>query len=206
MPHLFLQLQNASHQFYPSVWVHLDFLVNGNSRSTSEHSEKYTCQALEVERRANLESGPSTEEDSPHGPTGWSSVRGKSLGTTRESRVLMRNRLKVGIFDHTGKRLSNNGDAPGATKDVHAMNEVIIHRGRDPHLAIVDVFVGGRFLTEAVADGMIISTPTGSTAYSLSSGGRYNTPYCAVLASDTHLSTKLELSGPLCYRQALRSH
>lgn len=125
----------------------------------------------EVERRANLESGPSTEEDSPHGPTGWSSVRGKSLGTTRESRVLMRNRLKVGIFDHTGKRLSNNGDAPGATKDVHAMNEVIIHRGRDPHLAIVDVFVGGRFLTEAVADGMIISTPTGSTAYSLSSGG-----------------------------------
>lgn len=51
------------------------------------------------------------------------------------------------------------------------MNEVIIHRGVNPHLAIVEVFVGGRFLTEAVADGMIISTPTGSTAYSLSSGG-----------------------------------
>jgi len=54
---------------------------------------------------------------------------------------------------------------------LHAMNEVIIHRGRDPHLAVVEVFVGGRFLTEAVADGMIVSTPTGSTAYSLSSGG-----------------------------------
>lgn len=51
------------------------------------------------------------------------------------------------------------------------MNEVIIHRGRDPHLAVVEVSVGGRFLTEAVADGMIVSTPTGSTAYSLSSGG-----------------------------------
>jgi NADH kinase len=51
------------------------------------------------------------------------------------------------------------------------MNEVIIHRGKDPHLAVVEVYVGGRFLTEAVADGMIISTPTGSTAYSLSSGG-----------------------------------
>jgi len=51
------------------------------------------------------------------------------------------------------------------------MNEVILHRGRDPHLAIIEIYVGGRFLTEAVADGMIISTPTGSTAYSLSSGG-----------------------------------
>ena len=51
------------------------------------------------------------------------------------------------------------------------MNEVIIHRGKNPHLAVVEVFVGGRFLTEAVADGMIVSTPTGSTAYSLSSGG-----------------------------------
>lgn len=125
----------------------------------------------EVERKANLETAKPTEETTPSGPTGWSSIRGKSLGSAREARVLMRNRLKVGIFDATGKRLSNNGDVPGATKDVHAMNEVIIHRGRDPHLAIVDVYVGGRFLTEAVADGMIISTPTGSTAYSLSSGG-----------------------------------
>ena len=125
----------------------------------------------EVERKANLESAPSTEEITSHGPTGWSSIRGKSLGTAREARVLMRNRLKVGIFDAAGERLSNNLNVPGATKDVHAMNEVIIHRGRDPHLAIVDVFVGGRFLTEAVADGIIISTPTGSTAYSLSSGG-----------------------------------
>jgi NADH kinase len=125
----------------------------------------------EVERKANLETATSTEETMPSGPTGWSSIRGKSLGTAREARVLMRNRLRVGIFDAAGKRLSNNGDIPGATRDVHAMNEVIIHRGRDPHLAIVDVFVGGRFLTEAVADGMIISTPTGSTAYSLSSGG-----------------------------------
>jgi NADH kinase len=51
------------------------------------------------------------------------------------------------------------------------MNEVAIHRGKQPHLAVIEVYVGGRFLTEAVADGMIVSTPTGSTAYSLSSGG-----------------------------------
>ena len=107
------------------------------------------------------------------GPTGWSSIRGKSMGSTRSVRVLMRNRLKVGVYDASGTRISSTGTTAASeiAGDVHAMNEVIIHRGKDPHLAIVEVYVGGRFLTEAVADGMIISTPTGSTAYSLSSGG-----------------------------------
>ena len=90
------------------------------------------------------------------------------MGPTRGARILVRQRLKVAVFDAKGNRMSNNGDL---MHDMHAMNEVILHRGRDPHLAVVDVYVGGRFLTEAVADGMIISTPTGSTAYSLSSGG-----------------------------------
>ncbi|KAI9841494.1 MAG: NADH kinase pos5 [Sclerophora amabilis] len=113
----------------------------------------------------------SLSEPGGSGITGWSSVRGKSMGSTRGARVLLRNRLKVGVFDSSGRRVSGDGTGASAENDIHAMNEVIIHRGKDPHLAIVDVFVGGRFLTEAVADGMIISTPTGSTAYSLSSGG-----------------------------------
>jgi NADH kinase len=103
--------------------------------------------------------------------TGWSSVRGKSMGTTRSSKVLLRNRLKVGVFDGEGNRVIGDNTTESAECDVHALNEVIIHRGKETHLAIIEVFVGGRFLTEAVADGMIISTPTGSTAYSLSSGG-----------------------------------
>ncbi|KAK5061298.1 hypothetical protein LTR84_007840 [Exophiala bonariae] len=120
------------------------------------------------ERQALIENkDPDLPESKSHF-TGWSSVRGKSMGSTRSARILVRQRLKVGVFDAQGNRLSNNGDV---LHDMHAMNEVILHRGRDPHLAIVDVYVGGRFLTEAVADGMIISTPTGSTAYSLSSGG-----------------------------------
>ncbi|KAG9232550.1 NADH kinase-like protein POS5 [Amylocarpus encephaloides] len=103
--------------------------------------------------------------------TGWSSVRGKSMGPTRSSKVLLRSRLKVGVYDGNGQRISGDNSTEGADSDVHALNEVIIHRGKEAHLAVVEVFVGGRFLTEAVADGMIISTPTGSTAYSLSSGG-----------------------------------
>jgi NADH kinase len=105
------------------------------------------------------------------GPTGWSSIRGKSMGPSRAAKVLIRNRLKVGVFAADGIAPSTNETEPSGQTDLHAMNEVIIHRGRAPHLAVVEVFVGGRFLTEAVGDGMIVSTPTGSTAYSLSSGG-----------------------------------
>ncbi|KAF2715182.1 ATP-NAD kinase [Pleomassaria siparia CBS 279.74] len=100
-------------------------------------------------------------------PLSYADIRGMSMGSNRTARILLRNRLKVGVFGPDGVRL-NNSSSEG---DTYALNEVIVHRGSSPHLKIIDVFVGGRFLTEAVADGMIISSPTGSTAYSLSSGG-----------------------------------
>ena len=103
-------------------------------------------------------------------PSGWDAVRSKSLGSHRSARVLLRNRLKVGIFDSEGKRLFATNSEPTCA-DTHAMNEVLLHRGSDPHLTHITVMVNGRFLTEAVGDGMLISTPTGSTAYSLSAGG-----------------------------------
>jgi NADH kinase len=109
--------------------------------------------------------------DTSTGTTGWSGIRGKSMGSSRAAKVLMRSRLKVSVFAADGTPLSSAGATTSSPTPLHAMNEVIIHRGRDPHLAVVEVYVGGRFLTEAVADGMIVSTPTGSTAYSLSSGG-----------------------------------
>jgi len=51
------------------------------------------------------------------------------------------------------------------------MNEIALHRGSSPHLNTIDIYVDGQHLTEAVSDGLIVSTPTGSTAYSLSAGG-----------------------------------
>jgi NADH kinase len=99
-------------------------------------------------------------------PLSYADIRGMSMGSTRTARILLRNRLKVGVFGPSGTRIN-----PSHTGDTYALNEVIVHRGSSPHLKIIDVFVGGRFLTEAVADGMIISSPTGSTAYSLSAGG-----------------------------------
>ena len=121
---------------------------------------------------ATSESGDVTSDahTTNGGPAGWSSIRGKSLGTTRGARVLLRHRLKVAVDTSRSEATSSTASDQDHTH-VHAMNEIIIHRGATPHLAHVGIYIGGRFLTEAVADGMIISTPTGSTAYSLSSGG-----------------------------------
>jgi hypothetical protein len=108
---------------------------------------------------------PTSEQESEMGPTGWSSVRGKSMGSTRGARILMRNRLKVGLGPDRRRFGSVSGKQSYFQPVAHqnagpARSELLIHRGKEPHLAVVDVFVGGRFLTEAVADGIIISEAT----------------------------------------------
>ena len=52
-----------------------------------------------------------------------------------------------------------------------ALNDVNIHRGSMPSLARMDCHINETLLTSAVVDGLLVSTPTGSTAYSLSAGG-----------------------------------
>ena len=51
------------------------------------------------------------------------------------------------------------------------LNEVVIERGGNPHLIDLDVAIDGNPMTKVLADGVMISTPTGSTAYSLAAGG-----------------------------------
>ncbi|KAL7269216.1 NADH kinase pos5 [Rhizina undulata] len=108
---------------------------------------------------------------------------GPKCVTGEGCRVLRRGRLKVGVYDRHGNIAIGAWGEYEGIEDAHAMNEVNIHRGKEPHLAIVEVFVEGRFLTEAVADGIIISTPTGSTAYSLSSGGSIIHPASPLMAA-----------------------
>eukprot|EP00667_Euglena_gracilis_P011423 EG_transcript_11663 len=51
------------------------------------------------------------------------------------------------------------------------MNEVVVDRGTSAHLTNLDCYVDDTYCTTVQGDGCIISTPTGSTAYSLSAGG-----------------------------------
>jgi NAD+ kinase len=62
-----------------------------------------------------------------------------------------------------------------------AMNDVVIARGDNPHLISIAARVGQRSLTHYRCDGLIVATPTGSTAYSLAAGGPIISPECNVL-------------------------
>ena len=53
----------------------------------------------------------------------------------------------------------------------YALNDLTIHRGKNPHLVELKINVDGLYLNTFRADGVIFATPTGSTAYSLSAGG-----------------------------------
>jgi NAD+ kinase len=55
--------------------------------------------------------------------------------------------------------------------DTLALNDVVLNRGATSGMIEVRVAVDGRFVANQRADGLIIATPTGSTAYSLSVGG-----------------------------------
>jgi len=52
-----------------------------------------------------------------------------------------------------------------------ALNDVVIHKWDIARMIEVDTTIDGRFLNSLRADGLIVSTPTGSTAYALSGGG-----------------------------------
>ena len=63
-----------------------------------------------------------------------------------------------------------------------ATNETVIHSGMMAHMMVFKVTIDGTYMYTLRGDGIIVNTPTGSTAYSLSAGGPIVEPHLDVLS------------------------
>ena len=83
------------------------------------------------------------------------------LNMVSQGNFLIQNRMVL-------KAEIDNGDTP---KTFYALNDFVIDRGKSQRLITMELFANRHFISKYKSDGLIFSTPTGSTAYSLSAGG-----------------------------------
>ncbi|KAK8473176.1 hypothetical protein PHAVU_001G070700 [Phaseolus vulgaris] len=76
--------------------------------------------------------------------------------------ITLRMRLRCEIF-RKGKAI------PGKVFDI--LNEAVVDRGSNPYLSKIECYEHDRLITKVQGDGVIVATPTGSTAYSTAAGG-----------------------------------
>lgn len=84
-----------------------------------------------------------------------------------ESRFL----LEVEVYRHAELKSANS-----------AVNEAVLHADKVAHMIEFEAFIDNEFVFSQRSDGLIVSTPTGSTAYSLSGGGPILTPELNAMA------------------------
>ena len=69
----------------------------------------------------------------------------------------------------------------GEKKEFHALNDIVLTRTGSLKIVSFDIYVNGQLLSTYSADGVIISTPTGSTGYNMSAGGPIVSPRAKLL-------------------------
>jgi NAD+ kinase len=74
-------------------------------------------------------------------------------------------------FTCTVYRAASQGSESIEAEQFEVLNELVIDRGPSPYVSNLELYGDNELLTVVQADGCIFSTPTGSTAYSLSAGG-----------------------------------
>ena len=93
------------------------------------------------------------------------------------------NHIWKGEFQYESRVLLEvGGTCNGRSVHENALNDIVVGRGAVPRLIGLDVSVNGEWVTRYRCDGLIVSSPTGSTAYSLAAGGAVIFPTADVLA------------------------
>ena len=141
-------------------------------------------------------------------------------------RVNMRMRFTCTVYrdSHHGRATSKTSDNHSRTKDSNlsnpsliedvqfeVLNELVIDRGPSPYVSNLELYGDTHLLTIIQADGCIISTPTGSTAYSLSAGGPLTHPsipgiLLTPICPHTLSFRPMVLSDTLCLRICVPKH
>ena len=121
-------------------------------------------------------------------------------------------RISTGDYSIDERMMLRSSVSPDDGEEYVGLNEVLVERTAFHRLVRLNVHVGGEELTSFNADGVIIATPSGSTAYALSAGGPIVSPRAEcivlapvaahmifsrpfVLAADETVEIKLDASG-----------
>jgi NAD+ kinase len=81
--------------------------------------------------------------------------------------------LLTGSYAYTERTVleATSVNSDGATQHFRALNELVLGWGSSSKIALINLFIDGEKVNGYICDGMLISTPTGSTGHNLSAGG-----------------------------------
>jgi NAD kinase len=82
-----------------------------------------------------------------------------------------RSRISCEVIAQFLHNLKVYDESTKVNKTFEALNEIVIDRGCYLNIIKIDCYIEGKFLGSFEGDGLLISTPSGSTAYQLSAGG-----------------------------------
>lgn len=74
------------------------------------------------------------------------------------------------------ERMMHEGRMNGVKRRYYALNDIVVDKTGSSRVMDIETFVDKEYLATFTGDGLIVSTPTGSTAYSLANGGPIVTP------------------------------
>lgn len=100
--------------------------------------------------------------------------------TPREDLPLVLENFMEGNYKLSHRTILEIANAKELTgREYYALNDICIHKTDTGSMILVKTYINGTYLNAYWSDGIIVSTPTGSTAYNLSCGG-------AILSPDVH--------------------